>query len=75
MVGCFRLKGSRLHFNTIPEMITAYRSPVTCAKQKSKDVPVPLTGHMGGGGGGGGGGAKGSMHMPVGKKASLTCDW
>ena len=49
-------------------MIQAYRDPATCAKQKKKDVPVPLQGHLGGDGGGGG-----SNFSK--RKSSSTADW
>ena len=49
--GEFKLKGAKLRFSTLPAMIAAYRDPKTCEKQKKKDVPVPLQGHLAGGGG------------------------
>lgn len=52
--GEFKLKGAKLRFSTIPAMIAAYRDPKTCEKQKKKDVPVPLQGHLASGGGGAG---------------------
>lgn len=52
--GEFKLKGARLRFSTLPGMIAAYRDPKTCEKQKKKDVPVPLQGHLASGGGGAG---------------------
>lgn len=50
--GEFKLKGAKLRFSTIPAMIAAYRDPKTFEKQKKKDVPFPLQGHLAGGGGG-----------------------
>lgn len=44
--GEFKLKGAILRFSTLPAMIAAYRDPKTCEKQKKKDVPVPLQGHL-----------------------------